>query len=87
MRENKFKNEGAMPKNWKNDIMGISRGCGDHSCVTATNKSGQMTNGGCRCSPIALKKHIWTIENENRLLKAEIEGLKQSLQLPTKDGQ
>ena len=50
----------------------ISRGCGDHSCVTATDKSGQMTNGGCRCSAITLKKHIWTIENENRLLKAEI---------------
>jgi len=38
------------------------RGCGDHSCVTATDKTGQMTNGGCTCSPIALKRYIWKLE-------------------------
>ena len=53
-----------------------TRGCGDHSCVTATDKSGQMTNGGCRCSPIALKKHIWKIENENRLMRECLSELK-----------
>lgn len=23
--------------------------CGDHSCLFAKDKSGQRTNGGCRC--------------------------------------
>jgi len=38
------------------------RGCGDHSCVTATDKTGQMTNGGCSCSLRALKRYIWKLE-------------------------
>ena len=30
----------------------------DHSCIFAINKSGQRTNGGCRCLPSNMKTEI-----------------------------
>ena len=38
--------------------------CGDNNCVCADNKSGQRTNGGCRCTPIDLKKKIWIMDKK-----------------------
>lgn len=35
------------------------RGCGDFGCVIEKPK-GQGTNGGCRCSPLKVKK--WALE-------------------------
>ena len=37
------------------------RGCGDSSCVTRTDHTGQNTNGGCRCTPVMLKRRIWEL--------------------------
>ena len=47
------------------------KGCGDHSCVVEKPK-GQGTNGGCRCSPIALRRKIWEQEAEIKQYQSSV---------------
>ena len=47
------------------------KGCGDHSCVIE-KPTGQATNGGCRCTPLVLRRRIWELENKVRELEVEL---------------
>jgi hypothetical protein len=53
--------------------------CGDHSCWFAEEKSGQRTNGGCRCLSGTLsqktKMELHRMAQENREMKRRIKEL------------
>jgi hypothetical protein len=54
-------------------------GCSDHGCCICKPK-GQSTNGGCRCTPSALRHHLYVQRQKIRELEAKIKELEEAAQ-------